>query len=170
MKRVMIIGCSGSGKSSLALKLGEKTGLPVVHMDQLYWQPKWVMRSDEAISELVADAISRDTWIFDGNYSRNFNERAARSDTIIFLDIPRWLCLFRVTKRALSQLGKSRSDMADDCPERIDGAFWEFLKFIYNYPANGRLRALKLLEEAPENAAVFHLRTRSDVDQFLHSV
>ncbi|MEM8649996.1 MAG: DNA topology modulation protein FlaR [Pseudomonadota bacterium] len=128
------------------------------------------MRSDESISELVSDAISRDTWIFDGNYSRNFYERASRSDTIVFLDIPRWLCLFRVTKRALSQLGKSRSDMADDCPERIDGAFWEFLKFIYNYPSNGRLKALKLLEEAPASASVFHLRSRGDVDKFLQSV
>ena len=170
MKRVMIIGCSGSGKSSLALKLAQKTELPVIHMDQFYWQPDWVMRSDEAISKLVADAISRDAWIFDGNYSRNFNERAVRSDTIVFLDFPRWLCLFRVTKRAILNLGKSRSDMADDCPERLDTAFLEFLKFIYYYPSNGRLKALQLLEEAPESAAVFHLRTRLEVEQFLHSV
>ncbi|MEM7215975.1 MAG: DNA topology modulation protein FlaR [Pseudomonadota bacterium] len=165
----MIIGNSGSGKSTLAKRLGEITGLPVLHMDQFYWEPGWNMRSDEDMKCMVSAAIKKEKWIFDGNYSRGFEERSERSDVIVFLDISRWLCLFRVIRRAISSYGVTRDDMATDCPERFNRDFLKFLKFIYDYPTRSRPKALALVKNAPEQVRTHHLKNKMEVAAFLKS-
>jgi adenylate kinase family enzyme len=85
MKRVMIIGGAGAGKSTLAQRLGEITGLPVVHIDPMYWKPRWVQRDIEEAQHRVRQAASAEEWIFDGNNSSTFRERLTRADTLIFL-------------------------------------------------------------------------------------
>ena len=93
MERIMIIGCGGSGKSTLARQLGEITGLPVVHLDKLFWTPGWVSLSREEFDKVHREAISQEKWIMDGNFDRTIPERLARCDTVIYLDFSRWACL-----------------------------------------------------------------------------
>ena len=81
IERIMIIGGAGSGKSSLARRLGEITGLPVIHIDTLYWQPGWIMRPRDEIGRLTNEAADQDTWIFEGNHSETMIYRASRADT-----------------------------------------------------------------------------------------
>jgi len=158
MKRVMIIGGSGSGKSTLSKNLAEKTNLPIVHLDKFFWKPNWELRPKAELNALVSEAILADEWIIDGNNSDSFKARVERADTIIFLDMPRWLRVFRVIKR---------SDMQDNCHERFDWEYLKFVKFVYDYNENGRLGALNLLKNAPPNVSIFHLTSRLDVDEFL---
>ncbi|WP_176037521.1 DNA topology modulation protein FlaR [Brucella tritici] len=163
-KRIMIIGGAGSGKSSLARALGEVTGLPVVHIDTLYWQPGWTMRSRDEIGRLTKEAANQDRWIFEGNHSETMNYRALRADMLIFLDISTMRRLWRVLKRTVIHYGRSRPDMAEGCVERFD---WDFLKWVAGYRKNGRIRALAFLEKAPQHLSKHHLRSPYDVKRFL---
>ena len=123
MERIIIIGCGGAGKSTLARKLGEVLDLPVVHLDKLFWKPGWVETSHEEFDALLAQELAKDHWIMDGNFNRTMPERMKRCDTIIYLDFSRFACLMGVLKRVITTYGKVRPDMGEGCPERIDLEF-----------------------------------------------
>ena len=166
MERVIIIGCGGAGKSTLARKLGEKTGLPVVHLDKLFWRPGWVQVSQEEFDQLHRRELAKDRWIMDGNFNRTMEERVARCDTIIYLDFSRVVCLLGVLKRVLTTYGTVRPDMGEGCPERID---WEFLRWVWNYNKDKRERNYKLLNEA-SHAETIVLKNRRAVKKYLNSL
>lgn len=163
MKRIIIIGCGGAGKSTLARQLGEKLGLPVVHLDKLFWKPGWVQVSQEEFDDLHRMELAKDRWIMDGNFNRTMPERIARCDTIIYLDFSRFACLRGVLKRVLTTYGTVRPDMGEGCPERID---WEFLKWVWNFNKNKRQRYYQLLNEVT-HAETIVLKNRRAVKRFL---
>lgn len=164
MKKILILGSGGAGKSSFARRLGLRLGIPVVHLDALYWQPGWVERSVPEWEDIQRDAAARDAWIMDGNYSGTLNTRLAVCDTVIFLDLPRTLCLWRVIKRSFKYRGRTRPDMAAGCEERIDP---EFLKWVWRYPQRSRPRVLDLLEKNADRLVIVHLRSTMEVKQYL---
>ena len=166
MERIMIIGCSGSGKSRLALELKEKLGLPVVHLDQLWHKNGWQHISREDFDSRLALAMNMDRWIIDGNYSRTIPQRLSQCDTIIYLDFERWECLLGVTERVLRYRGKVRPDMADGCPERFD---WEFIKFVWNFNKNNRVMNYTYLAQA-KHAKQIVLKNRKEVKAFLETL
>ncbi len=86
MKKILIIGSGGSGKSTLAVRLGELLQLPVIHLDEHFWQPGWVEPPREEWKTKVDEFCSRDAWIMDGNYGGTLEERITASDTVLFLD------------------------------------------------------------------------------------
>lgn len=162
----MIIGCSGSGKSTLARALKDKLGLPVVHLDQLWWQPGWKMTEKENFDHQLQMAVDMDRWIIDGNYNRTIPMRLPKCDTIIYLDFSRWECLLGVFQRILTNYGKVRPDMADGCPERFD---WEFLQFVWNFNKNNRVRNYTYLAQA-KHAEKIVLKSRREVKAFLAEI
>lgn len=166
MERIVIIGCGGAGKSTLAREMGEKLGIPVVHLDKLWWRPGWVSISREEFDILHREAISEEQWILDGNFDRTIPERLARCDTAIYLDFGRMACLAGVCKRVLTTYRKVRPDMGDGCPERIDA---DFLKWVWNFNKNKRQRNYRLLREA-EHVNVIVLKNRRQVKKFLSSL
>lgn len=172
MQSVMVIGSSGSGKSTLAKQLGEITKLPIVHIDKIYWKPGWDLRPAEETMEMVRAEANKNQWIFDGNNTGTFKYRISRADTLIFLDFPTYLCIYRVICRLIKyKLGYPRTDMAEGCPERFDWEFIKFLVWIYNYKKDGRWqRAIKLYEEAPSHIAKYHLQNRQSVEVFLRKI
>ena len=94
MQRIMIIGSGGSGKTTLARQLGEKTGLPVVHLDQIWWSPgNWKHLEREKFDVLLQKELEKPQWILDGNFNRTIEARLAVCDTVIYLDYPRIVCL-----------------------------------------------------------------------------
>ena len=166
MKRIIIIGCAGAGKSTLARQLGQKLNLPVVHLDKIFWNPGWVeMEKDEFDSRIRAE-MDKETWIIDGNYNRTMPERIQRSDTVIYLDFSRIACLWGVIKRNLTNRGKVRPDMGEGCPEKID---MEFLKWVWNYNRDKRERNYRLLNEAT-HAETIVLKNRRMVKRFLDTL
>ncbi|MDA3874703.1 MAG: DNA topology modulation protein, partial [Kiritimatiellae bacterium] len=142
MKRIMLIGSGGAGKSTLAREMGEILDLPVIHLDRLHWKPNWESTPKEEWGALQEKICAEPEWIIDGNYGATMKLRLAACDTIVFLDLPRWLCLLRVVKRFLTYRGKSRPDMTEGCEERFDRAF---LLWIWRYRKDKRPGILKML-------------------------
>jgi adenylate kinase family enzyme len=118
MKKVLVIGSGGAGKSTLARDLGTLLNIAVIHLDALYWHPEWIETPRAEWRKLIEESLRRDAWIIDGNYSNTFDYRLEACDTVIFLDIAGPICLWRVLKRAILYRGKTRPDMAEGCHER----------------------------------------------------
>ncbi len=167
MRRVLVLGSGGAGKSTFARALGERTGLPVVHLDRLWWRPGWVETPTEEFDADLAGVLARDAWVMDGNYGRTLPARLAVADTAVLLDVPRWTCLRRVILRAIRHRGRSRPDMTDGCPERVT---WEFVRWIWTYPAQRRPGVLAMLAEFERRGGlVAVLRTSSEMRAFVES-
>lgn len=126
MKKVLIIGCCGSGKTTLAKQLGAKTGLPVYHLDHLWWKPGWIQTDREEFDRKLTEVLNRDSWIIDGNFKRTLPRRLKHADTVIYLDYPKTVCLKR---GFLRQTGKPH-EVAPGCPDRLD---FNFLRRIWTF-------------------------------------
>src|SRR5271156_1091231 len=134
-QRIVIVGCSGSGKSTLARKLGLRLGLPVVHLDVLHYLPEWKRASLAEFRARVTEAHRGDAWISEGNFaSWTFDIRLPRAETVIMLERPRWLCLWRVILRAVIER-RNRPDLPLGCPEQVDR---DLLEYIWNFGRVGR--------------------------------
>lgn len=127
MQRVLIVGPCGAGKSTLAVKLGQKLNLNVYHMDQLNWKTGWVESSKDQILQRLAQILAGDRWLIDGTYGGTLAPRLARADTVVYLDYPIRLCIVRLLKRIWTYRGRTRPDMTDGCPERFDFPFFVYL-------------------------------------------
>jgi len=165
MNRVMIYGGSGSGKSTLARDIGKITGLPVVHIDPMYFRAGWVQRPKPETTELVLAAMTREEWVFDGNHHGTFPDRIARADTIVFMDFPTWLRVTRVIWRTIRYRGKNRPDMAAGCPERFDMEF--IFKWVGGYYWRSHARDLEFFMGLPIEKRRFRLTSKRQVKAFL---
>lgn len=166
MERILIIGCPGSGKSRLARELGRQLGIPVIHLDQLWWKENWQNVTMEEFDSRLAMALNMNQWIIDGNYSRTMEARLEKCDTVIYLDFNRWVCLWGMCQRILCSRGKTRPDMPAGCPERFS---WEFVKWIWNFNKNNRVRNYTYLAKA-RHAKTVVLKTRREVKAFLDTL
>ncbi len=127
MNRVLVIGPCGSGKSTLARELAPRLGLPLVHMDQMGWQAGWVETEKPELNARLAEVVAQDTWLIEGNYGSTLAPRLERAETVIYLDFPIRLCLWRLAKRIITHRGRSRPDVPEGCPERFDAAFFWYV-------------------------------------------
>ena len=167
MQRVLLIGSGGAGKSTLAARLAERTGLPLIHLDAHFWKPGWVESPRDEWAETVRRLTAGERWIMDGNYGGTMDQRLAACDTAIFLDLPRIVCATRVVRRWLRYRGRSRPDMPAGCDERASLAF---LRWIWSYPATRRPAVLERLAALRPDQRVVILRSRAEVERFLASV
>ena len=166
MRRVLVIGSGGAGKSTNAKRLGQILDIEVKHLDRFYWRPGWKESSKEEWLQTVAELTSGDSWIMDGNYGGTLEFRLQHCDTIIFLDMPRLLCLWRIAKRRLRYQNRSRPDMAEGCSEKLN---WEFIQWIWNYPRRTRPGVITLLQEHAQGKHIVWLRSSAEVERFLES-
>lgn len=167
MQRVMIVGAPGSGKSTLARALGAATGLPIYHMDHIHWLPGWTQRPTPERLKLVKAIEARECWIFEGGFSITFETRAARADTLIWLDLPVGLRLWRVARRLWRHRGERRPDMAEGCVEGWHSETLPFLSYIWRTRSSGRARIARLVERQRPALKVAHLHSRAEVAAFM---
>ena len=165
----MILGPGGAGKSELATRISRRTGLPVVHLDVLFWRSGWTPTPRaEAMRDLAA-AIAGERWILDGNFlaADGDDPRFGRADTVILLDLPRRTCLWRVLRRLVRDRRRSRADLPEGCAEGFD---LPFLRWIWRYRRVDRPRVLGILAGLDGRMDVRHLRSRADVRRYLESL
>ena len=168
MKKILVIGSSGAGKSTFARRLHQLTSLPLVHLDQLYWKPNWVETTDKAEwKRTIENALRDDAWILDGNYSGTLEMRLEKCDTVIFLDLPRLLCVYRILKRVALYKKGSRPDMADGCDEYFD---WEVIKIVWNYPTRSKPKVEALLKRFENEKTILRLRSQKEIENFFENI
>ena len=158
MKRVIIIGCPGSGKSTFARELHAHTNLPLYYLDMLYWNADRTTVPKEEFRRRLGEVLEKDSWIIDGNYNATMEMRMAACDTVIFLDYPTEVCISGIRER----VGKKREDIPWVETE-IDA---EFLAFAEKYNTESRPRILELLQHYADRQTVI-LESRAAADAFL---
>lgn len=162
MERVLVIGSPGSGKSTLTTQIARRTGLPLIHLDRHHWRSGWVEAGRAEWERQVGDLIAGDRWVIDGNYGGSLQQRLARADTVIWLDLPVWICLTRVMRRAVQYRGRTRPDMAEGCLERLN---WEFFSYTASFPWKARRKLVERLRGY--SGRIIRLRTPREVRRFL---
>jgi adenylate kinase family enzyme len=167
MKRVLVIGSGGAGKSTLARRLGERLGLEVIHLDVMFWRPGWVETPKDEWRMKVEELCGRESWVMDGNFSGTLDVRLAACDAVVFLDLPRTVCVRRAVKRWLMYRSGTRPDMAEGCREKFD---LKFLRWIWSFPSRSRPGVLARLDAFGDEKRVIRLRSDAEVERFLEGV
>ena len=158
MKKIIVIGCPGSGKSTFSRALHKNTGIPLYHLDMMYWNADKTTVNKHVFWERLWAVLGKDEWIIDGNYASTMEQRMSVCDTVIFLDYSLDICL----DGARARRGKQRSDMPWVENEE-DAAFIEFIK---SYNEQQRPQVLALLDKY-SGKSIFVFRTREQADAFL---
>ncbi len=159
LKKIIVIGCPGSGKSTVSRALHNKTGIPLYHLDMMYWNADKTTVEKNVFLERLSAVLKKDAWIIDGNYGSTMELRMAACDTVIFLDYPLDVCLDGIKERR----GKPRSDMPWIETEEDE----EFIDFIKNYNEQQKPKVLELLEKYSDKNIVI-LRSREQADAFVN--
>jgi len=159
MKKIIVIGRPGSGKSTLSKELHRRTGLPLYHLDMMYWNADRTNVEKNIFLERLSAVLEEDEWIIDGNYQSTMELRIQKCDTVIFLDYPLDICFEGILERR----GKPRSDMPWIEPEQYDE---EFIESTKNYNLQNRPQVMKLLDAySYKNILIF--KNRNEADDFL---
>ncbi|MBF6022895.1 AAA family ATPase [Lysobacter niastensis] len=168
MRRVLLIGPGGAGKSTLAATIASRLGLPLIHLDAMYWKPGWQETPKDEWRDKVAALVAQEAWVMDGNFGGTLDLRLAACDTVLFLDMPPLLCMWRVLRRRWRFHREVRPDMAAGCIERLDADFLLWI-LAYRWRSAPRVRA-KLDAEARAGKQVFVLDSQAAVDRFLDAL
>jgi adenylate kinase family enzyme len=163
MRRVLVIGSPGAGKSTLSARLAAKLKIPVHYLDLHHWLPGWKYRDSASAREIVRTLAATDEWVMDGNFAETFDLRMPRADTLVWLDYPRATCLRRILMRTIRGYGKQAPDLPDGCPETFDPGV---LRFAWTFPARSRPQIPRAIERFGQHLRVFQLRNDRDVSNF----
>ncbi len=162
MKRVIVIGCPGSGKSTLSIELSEITGLPLYHLDMMYWNSDRTTIEKTVFVNRLEQVLKEDEWIIDGNYASTMEMRISACDTVIFLDYPTDVCVEGV----ISRRGKSRQDIPWIEPENQEDL--EFMEFIRGYNETSKPKVIRFLEKYKTKNIII-LTSRHEAEMFLRN-
>ena len=166
MQRVLVIGGNGCGKTTLAVQLAQKLGLPLTHLDRLYWQDNWQPVPNAVFDARLEEVLATPRWVLDGNILRTLPRRLACADTVVYMHFSSLRCMAGALKRQLQWYGRSRPDMGVFCPERLDMAF---LKSVWCFNKKNGPRIAAALAAAP-GVRVVELKNRRQARAFLEKL
>lgn len=165
MQKVLIIGSNGAGKSTFSFRLAEKTGLPLVHLDQLYWRGCWEKAPRAEFERAVEAAAQGEKWIIEGNNVRSLPQRLRHADAVIWFEFPPLRCVWNVVRREWRYRGTARPDMPPSCISRLE---WSFLKLVWGFNRKHRSRIEQCLRDAPQ-VRVFRIHRYREAEALLQS-
>lgn len=165
MKRILVIGGNGSGKSTFSKILAAKTGLPLIHLDKIFWKGNRKNISREEFDKKLEEELLKEEWIIDGNFERTLERRLQFCDTVFYFDFSTVQCLFGVTERVLKNYGRTREDMGENCPEKFD---FEFYKAILRFNKKNRPKTKALLEKYKPEVIIF--KNRKQAEEYLENI
>jgi adenylate kinase family enzyme len=167
MNRIMVVGNAGAGKSTFARRLGGKLALPVIHLDSHFWHAGWQTPELQAWRQQVPALAASTAWVMDGNYINTFDIRMPRADALVWLDHPRGICMRRVLVRTIMGYGRTRSDLAEGCPDRFDVAF---LRYVWSFPVKQRPRIVAGIAQFGGHLRVIRVDCDRDAENFVTTV
>ena len=144
--KILILGCSGSGKSTFARALAAKTGLPLVHLDNVWWRADGTHIPREEFDRALDEILQGEKWILDGDYSRTYEVRVRAADTVVFLDYPEDVCMDGIRRR----IGEERPDM----PWKESTLDPELVAQVQNDARDNRPALLSLLQQYPDKRSL----------------
>jgi adenylate kinase family enzyme len=154
INKIAVIGCGGAGKSTFSTKLSRIIGIPIYHLDALNWKPGWVPTPKDEWDNIMKNLVKKEEWIIDGNYGSTIDIRLKKADTIIFLNMPTYTCIYRIFKRRIVYNNKSRPDMNEGCPEHLN---LDYIKWVWNYNRERRNKILEKLKTYSNQKSVIIL-------------
>lgn len=165
-RRVIVTGVAGAGKSTFAVALAAKTGLPVIHLDLHFWKPGWVEPSESEWRDKQRRVLSGDAWIADGNYSETLALRLERADTLVVLDMPWWLCAGRALLRGFRKPG--------ELPDGSTYTAWQRLRdesklalVIWRHRNSEPERERQIIAQHGKHLVIHVFRSKREVTDFL---
>jgi adenylate kinase family enzyme len=165
MQRILVMGSSGSGKSTFARRMAAITGIPMVSVDALFWKPGWIEPDRAEFRERLAEAALQPRWIMDGNYTSHLVElRRDACDTAIWFDLPRSTCMLGILSRIAASYGRVRPEMSDGCPERID---FEFFRYVWTFREKQRPRLLEYFRGLRPDQSLICFTNRIQANRYL---
>ena len=166
MRRIFVMGPIGAGKTHLSTRLSNTLNLPVIHLDREFILPNYKRPPLGCWRKRVSDLARLDEWIMDGNFFDALDERFARAQLIVLLDLPQWLCALRTVKRTILNLGQTRYDLG--LPERLN---LTHLSNAFTYKARRSSKFQQLIDRASaESINLVKLQSKGDVKKFLLSI
>ncbi|MBB6487505.1 AAA family ATPase [Rhizobium lusitanum] len=163
--RILVMGCSGGGKSTLSQKIATRFGLAYVSIDRdVLWLPGWVQRDKEEQRAIIVARVQEERWILDGTNPSTFDVRLPRTDFVIWVRMPRLLCVWGAISRWIKWMGRTRPEMAPGCIEKVD---WEFLHFIWTFEEKFSPKVIAGLAQHGPNVPVLQLKSRGEMRQLL---
>ncbi len=162
MKKIIVIGCPGSGKSTFSKMLHKITDIPLFHLDMLFWNADKTTVEKSVFLERLEKILKQSEWIIDGNYASTIELRMKECDTVFFLDYPLDVCLSGINERK----GKPRSDMPWVEHDKYDEEFTEFIK---NYNTQNRPTVLELLNKYSDKD-IYIFSNRTEAEEFLTKI
>ena len=169
MQRILVMGASGSGKSTFAQRLSLITGIPMVSLDALYWKPGWTPSDATEFEAHATEAAHQPRWIMDGNYTSSGagDLRRSTADAVFWFDLPRRICMTGILARIATSYGRVRPEMAPGCPERLDV---EFFRYVWTYRRLQRPKLLQYFEGLRPDQALICFTARAQADRYLTNV
>jgi adenylate kinase family enzyme len=164
MNRIAIIGCGGSGKSTIARQLAGILDVPLTHLDAVYYDENWKPLPQNEFAAKQEKIVAGERWIIEGNYAGTLPIRLAAADTVIFLDIPAAVCLWGIAQRRWRYRGGQHQQ--DGVYDRIT---WNFVRYIIGYRASMRPKVAALMAEHGQHARHLIFTSRRRANRFLTS-
>lgn len=164
-RRILVMGCSGGGKSTLSQKIAARFGVEYISIDRdIFWLPGWVERDKVDQRNIIAAKVLGERWIMDGNNPSSLDLRLPRTDMVIWVRMPRMLCVWGVVSRWFKWAARTRPEMAPGCPEKVD---WQFLRFIWTFEEKFAPRLVAGLAQHAVDVPVFQLTSRKRMRELL---
>lgn len=168
MKKILIIGGNGSGKTTFAKKISRQLNIPLIHLDKIGRTDNWKRVDEHIVQQTLNREMEKDMWIIDGNDTKTLPHRLKHCDTVFYFDFSTFSCLSGVIKRTIENYGKHRDDVGgENNIERFDYAKIEFFKAVLRFNRKNRKRYYELLNNNP-NIKVIVFKNRKQVNEYLN--